>query len=224
MGKQVLLQWLNTALQLKLEKVEDVSGRGSTVGSSSCGNRTAARRRLLTRASPPLCPPQTCSGAVACQLMDCLHPGSVNMKKVRACALGSGCSVRVPARSGGGQACWQALSGPHGRQNFLCAWASRASAFTATHTSTRCPPGGLQCEERLRVCGQLQGAAAGADQDGHQEGEVVVRGMSDLATGARRRLQPAAASCKCCGLHAYMGMPQHLPLRVCFAYSLHACA
>lgn len=24
----------------------------------------------------------TCSGAVACQLMDCLHPGSVNMKKV----------------------------------------------------------------------------------------------------------------------------------------------
>ena len=28
-------------------------------------------------------PPQTCTGAVACQLMDCLHPGSVNMKKVR---------------------------------------------------------------------------------------------------------------------------------------------
>lgn len=25
---------------------------------------------------------QTCTGAVACQLMDCLHPGSVNMKKV----------------------------------------------------------------------------------------------------------------------------------------------
>ena len=26
--------------------------------------------------------PQTCSGAVACQLMDCLHPGSINMRKV----------------------------------------------------------------------------------------------------------------------------------------------
>lgn len=25
---------------------------------------------------------QSCSGAVACQLMDCLHPGSVNMKRV----------------------------------------------------------------------------------------------------------------------------------------------
>ena len=26
---------------------------------------------------------QTCNGAVACQLMDCLHPGTVNMKKVQ---------------------------------------------------------------------------------------------------------------------------------------------
>ena len=25
---------------------------------------------------------QTCNGAVACQLMDCLHPGSINMRKV----------------------------------------------------------------------------------------------------------------------------------------------
>lgn len=46
-GKQTILTWLNTALQLRLEKIED-----------------------------------TCSGAVACQLMDCLHPGSINMRKV----------------------------------------------------------------------------------------------------------------------------------------------
>ncbi|GAB4824187.1 hypothetical protein N2152v2_011233 [Parachlorella kessleri] len=46
-GKGVLLQWLNTNLALKLEKIED-----------------------------------TCNGAVACQLIDCLHPGSINMKKV----------------------------------------------------------------------------------------------------------------------------------------------
>ncbi|KAL4451759.1 hypothetical protein ABPG75_007421 [Micractinium tetrahymenae] len=46
-GKSVLLGWLNSALQLRLERVED-----------------------------------TCNGAVACQLMDCLHPGSVNMRKV----------------------------------------------------------------------------------------------------------------------------------------------
>eukprot|EP00887_Chlorella_sp_A99_P001851 scaffold19.g1851.t1 len=50
-GKAVLLNWLNSALQLRLEKIED-----------------------------------TCNGAVACQLMDCLHPGSINMKKA-----GAGC-------------------------------------------------------------------------------------------------------------------------------------
>ncbi|KAL4422129.1 hypothetical protein ABPG77_003414 [Micractinium sp. CCAP 211/92] len=46
-GKSVLLGWLNNALQLRLERVED-----------------------------------TCNGAVACQLMDCLHPGTINMRKV----------------------------------------------------------------------------------------------------------------------------------------------
>ncbi|PRW57032.1 microtubule-associated RP EB family member 1C [Chlorella sorokiniana] len=46
-GKGVILSWLNNALQLRLERIED-----------------------------------TCSGAVACQIFDCLHPGSVNMTKV----------------------------------------------------------------------------------------------------------------------------------------------
>lgn len=46
-GKHTILTWLNSALQLKLERIED-----------------------------------TCNGAVACQVMDCLHPGSLNMRKV----------------------------------------------------------------------------------------------------------------------------------------------
>ncbi|PSC69446.1 microtubule-associated RP EB family member 1C [Micractinium conductrix] len=46
-GKAGILGWLNSALQLRLERIED-----------------------------------TCNGAVACQLMDCLHPGSINMRKV----------------------------------------------------------------------------------------------------------------------------------------------
>jgi len=47
LGQSQLLQWLNSTLSLRLEKIEE-----------------------------------TCSGAVACQLMDCLFPGSVNMKRV----------------------------------------------------------------------------------------------------------------------------------------------
>lgn len=46
-GKQTLLSWINGALQLRVERVED-----------------------------------TCSGAVACQLMDALHPDVINMSKV----------------------------------------------------------------------------------------------------------------------------------------------
>ena len=38
-----------------------------------------ARTSHAVDTGPPL---QTCNGAVACQLMDCLHPGSVNMRKV----------------------------------------------------------------------------------------------------------------------------------------------
>lgn len=56
-GKQVLLQWLNTALQLKLEKVEDVSGRGSTVGSCKLrqphsGAPPLAHARFLSFVAP----------------------------------------------------------------------------------------------------------------------------------------------------------------------------
>lgn len=46
-GKATILNWINTALQLRVERVED-----------------------------------TCSGAVACQLMDALHPEVINMSKV----------------------------------------------------------------------------------------------------------------------------------------------
>jgi hypothetical protein len=76
-GKALLLQWLNSNLQLKLEKVEDVSALQLSNVCAAVGELLFNQWRVVL----PLAL-QTCNGAVACQLMDYLHPGSVNMKKV----------------------------------------------------------------------------------------------------------------------------------------------
>lgn len=77
LGKSALLSWLNNTLDLRLEKIEDVS----------CTNHVVPTSLLhppQDHSAPPPPPAclQTCSGAVACQLMDVLHPGSVNLKRV----------------------------------------------------------------------------------------------------------------------------------------------
>jgi RP/EB family microtubule-associated protein len=79
MGKSALLSWLNSTLSLRLEKIEDVSSGAGPVRARLPATAPAPNRPAPP---PPPLPPQTCTGAVACQLMDCLHPGSVNMKRV----------------------------------------------------------------------------------------------------------------------------------------------
>lgn len=99
-GQSALLQWLNSTLGLKMEKIEDVSGQPPCFAAPFSAIAANLKRHLpydryfsniitcislLGNSHPPLlgiCLVQTCSGAVACQLMDCLHPGSVNMKKL----------------------------------------------------------------------------------------------------------------------------------------------
>lgn len=73
-GKAAILGWLNSVLGLKLEKIEDVrcTSRIWSLRFEGLAYQTHYLFLIL----------QTCTGAVACQLMDCLHPGSVNMKKV----------------------------------------------------------------------------------------------------------------------------------------------
>lgn len=81
-SKKDLLQWINSTLSLNLTKVEQVC---------ACFFYTFyAIRDILARHQDPKDPfgdhrvvlSQTSSGAVACQLLDALQPGVVNMNKV----------------------------------------------------------------------------------------------------------------------------------------------
>jgi len=72
-GRAELLNWINSTLEMNLTKVEQA--RPSLLRPVPA----ASAARPLTRAAP-----QTANGAVACQLVDALHPGSIPLSKVRA--------------------------------------------------------------------------------------------------------------------------------------------
>ena len=74
-GRNELLQWINSTLGLNLSKIEQVIG--STI--------TFAFATFIVYAivmAMKHCSMQTASGAVACQLLDALHPGCVALAKV----------------------------------------------------------------------------------------------------------------------------------------------
>ncbi len=74
-GKAAILQWINTTLSLNLTKIEQVKACHNINAHYAC--------RMMPMSSMNDCNPQTCSGAVACQLLDALHPGTINMSKVQ---------------------------------------------------------------------------------------------------------------------------------------------
>ena len=79
-GKSELLNWINTTLDLNFTKIEQVPMVSLTKLNSEPGAAGSQLPVLMTLNSADAV--QTASGAVACQLLDALHPGSINLAKV----------------------------------------------------------------------------------------------------------------------------------------------